>query len=526
MDDVRDIQTYDATRYEFHSDDGAIMTGLFRSSQHYFVLTSEGIYVFPEGVSFDRRMSQEVQYAPYKNATYIQYVPSSDTLDIVYGGAETRMTSVDVRYVEDVGDHPKLNEYRPSTTIEPPYNTSAYQFLRVWNGRAVFISISRRSIILHDVSDIRHVTSYSIPETVDYCAVSTFAWCESVQAIIGLFHVRVHADGGSKTGWCVALLQEHTRQLVMADFIFTLDYPMTLRPHLSVEGTMLYVFCICQRGKGFTGLTGVTEVTEVRVELRHFLEHCIRTYGRYTPAFPTVVRPMDDADMSHLSLKDLYGNLFASPARVSFAFLKPPSQTGTPKEAIPTLPVSRTSVVQSSAYIEYLKWIVDNYDSAKGTCDTVLFYDKSTFTVPLHNTSLTLTVDFHRFYGDDATSDPVRYAFQHGSLETGRVRERIYELSSPLLEPTVSLRVEEKQVPSTTVISVVKRMRLNRIIVAIGHPIARDHIVYYTPHMYFRLSADVIWSRPKAYWVRAFHLLNSVEGVELLPWLFLNLCVV
>jgi hypothetical protein len=251
-------------------------------------------------------------------------------------------------------------------------------------------------------------------------------------------------------------------------------------------------------------------------------------YGIGEPTFPKRVRIEDDADLVHLSIRDIVGHVRTIPAKVEFRFLKPPASRSDPPPANCSEPVASRSDpppatpeevrVQSSSYVDYLKWIVDNYDDFRGNGEYILFYDKDTYTIPIYNSNTTITVNFQKFYGKD-TTEPMNYVFQKMSLTTGYIYERVYEYST-----TTPYRIIEKYVIGTSTVSNLRRTRLNRIIVAIGYPVARDHYVYHTPYMYFRFRAELLYCRPKSYWERAYSLLNSTEGVELIPWLFLNLC--
>ena len=532
-----DVMNTEPRRYVFQSE-YADIHGIYRISNHYFILTSSGIYVvsvettnavidddagrdltssLSPTISF--QWGEGMEYIPYRHATYIQYHRASDTLDIVYE-RYTRAVSVETSYIETADGRRILKEYRPSYDIYAPFANRVYQFMRVWNNRGIYVTVydHKKQVVIRECDDPEQMRIYYIDPEIDYDRHTNFVWCEDYQAILGVFHITVKA----RSGWCVFLFLEHIATPVMADFIFTLDYPMTSPPWVSLESDdRLYVFCVNKHVAEDT-----TDVVENGIDLTSFLNACVRMYGIGEPTFPKRVRIEDDADLVHLSMRDIVGRVRTIPAKVEFRFLKPPASRSEPV-AIRSEPVAIRSEpvatpeevrVQSSSYIDYLKWIVDNYDDFRGNGEYILFYDKDTYTIPIYNSNSAITVNFQKFYGKD-TTEPMNYVFQKMSLTTGYIYERVYEYST-----TTPYRIIEKYVIGTSIVSNLKRTRLNRIIVALGYPIARDHYVYHTPYMYFRFRADVLYCRPKSYWERAYCLLNSAEGVELIPWLFLNLC--
>ena len=522
-------------RYVFDSEDSDILC-VARISDHYFILTTTGIYVVASssvhavvmavGCDADTPVisfhgaddANRIEYIPYKNATYIQYCRTSDTLDIVYDCGR-RAVSVDTSYTEssaaDGGTQNMLKEYRPSYDIPPRFANA--QFLRVWNDSGVYIAVSpsKKQVVFHDCDHADRMRIYYMDDdnpNVKYDTYTNFVWCEEHRAVLGVFHITAKAQ----SGWCVVLFLEHNAAPIVSNFIFTLDYPMTSVPWVSFAGgsdDILYVFCANKR----PGAT--TDVIENGICLTSFLRNSVRNYD---PPFARRVRIEDDADLVNLSIRDILGRVRTVPANVSssFRFLKPPPKAPKAPTTEKTLspispdPLMNETHVQSSSYIHYLKWIVENYGNI--CSEYVRFYDKESYTIPIYNSRTSMTVDFNRFYGAD-TTEPSQYIFQKLSLMTGCVYERVYELSY------MPDRIVEKYVVGVNPVSSVKIRRLNRIIVALGYPIARDHFVYNTPYMYFRFRADAIHARPKAYWERAYGLLNSAEGVELLPWLFINL---
>jgi len=520
-----DVINAEPRRYVFQSENADIQ-GIYRIADHNFILTSAGIYVVSTEatnavidddahdvpvsspmISFQQ--GEGMEYIPYKHATYIQYHRASDTLDIVYDNYK-RAVSVETSYVESADGRRMLKEYRPSYDIYAPFANRVYQFMRVWNNRGIYVTVydHKKQVVIRECDNPEQMRIYYVDPEIDYDRHTNFVWCEAYQAIVCVFHITVKAQ----SGWCVFLFLEHIATPVMADFMFTLDYPMTSPPWVSLESDdRLYVFCANRHD-------AKTDVVENGIDLAAFLKACGHMYGVGEQTFPRRVRIEDDADLVHLSIRDIVGRVRTVPAKIVFRFLEPPqvaSHRDVPAEGIQATLEMR---VQSSSYIDYLKWIVDNYDDFRGNGEYVLFYDKDTYTIPTYNSTSVIHVDFKRFYSSDMT-EPLHYVFQKLSLMTGYVYERVYEYST-----MIPYRIVEKYVLGATAVSSLKRTRLNRIIVALGYPIARDHYVFYTPYMYFRFHVDVLYCHPKSYWERAYNLLNSAEGVELIPWLFLNLC--
>ena len=178
--------------------------------------------------------------------------------------------------------------------------------------------------------------------------------------------------------------------------------------------------------------------------------------------------------------------------------------------------------VKSDIYIDYLNWIIENYDTSQYT--TVYFYNQFIFAWPFYinnDRSVSLQVNL---YTISTLYDNFFMSMGKVNMTDMTIMTRRLCLPMGRMTPFCQNNNSDYMVPVRDNINSVLRNKIVNLFIALNIPCVNDFS--WTPYMYYKISLSVIRSKPIEFWKKIIQLLNTHDNMDLysvLPYFWTQL---
>jgi hypothetical protein len=181
-----------------------------------------------------------------------------------------------------------------------------------------------------------------------------------------------------------------------------------------------------------------------------------------------------------------------------------------------------TIFVKSDIYIDYLNWIIDNYDTAQ--CTTIYFYNQFIYKWPFYiNNDKFLSLNVN-LYTISATYDNFFMSMGKVSMVDMTMMTRRLCLPSGKISPLCQNNDMDYMIPVRDNINSDLRNKIVHLFIKLNLPCVND--CSWTPHMFYKISLSVIRSKPLDYWKKVIQILNTHDNLDLysnLPYFWTHL---
>jgi hypothetical protein len=178
--------------------------------------------------------------------------------------------------------------------------------------------------------------------------------------------------------------------------------------------------------------------------------------------------------------------------------------------------------VKSDIYIDYLNWIIDNYNTSEYT--TVYFYNQYIYKcrfIVNGDRSVLLDLNLHTI---SATYD--NFFMSMGKVNMTDMTIMIRHLCLPMgkISPFCQNNNMDYMVPFRDNFNRVLRDKIIHLFISLNIPYVSDFS--WSPHMYYKISLSLIRRKPLEFWKRLVQLLNIPTNMDLysiLPYFWTHL---
>ena len=178
--------------------------------------------------------------------------------------------------------------------------------------------------------------------------------------------------------------------------------------------------------------------------------------------------------------------------------------------------------VKSDIYIDYLHWIIDNYNTSQHTI--VHFYNKFIFKCPFHiNGERIVSLDVN-LYTISATYDNFFMSMGKVNMTDMTIMTRRLCLPMGKILPFCQNNNMDYMIQFRDNFNRALRDKIIHLFIALNIPYVSDFS--WSPHMYYKISLALIRRKPLEFWKRLVQLLNSPTNMDLysvLPYFWTHL---
>jgi hypothetical protein len=180
--------------------------------------------------------------------------------------------------------------------------------------------------------------------------------------------------------------------------------------------------------------------------------------------------------------------------------------------------------VKSDIYIDYLKWIIDNYDTSQYT--TVYFYNQFIFNWPFYINNdrfVSLQVNLHTV---STTYDTFFMSMGKVNMKDMTIMSRRLCLPMGRISPFCQNNNIDYMVPVRDNFNHALRNKIIYLFIALHIPYVNDFS--WSPNMYYKISLSVIRNKPLEFWKKVVQLLNTPDNMDLysaLPYFWTHLFI-
>lgn len=178
--------------------------------------------------------------------------------------------------------------------------------------------------------------------------------------------------------------------------------------------------------------------------------------------------------------------------------------------------------VKSDIYIDYLNWIIDNYDTAQ--CTTIYFYNQFTYKWPFYINSDKFVSLYVNLYTISTTYDNFFMSMGKVNMVDMTMMTRRLCLPSGKISPFCQNNNMDYMVPVRDNINIGIRNKIVHLFIKLNLPSVND--CSWAPHMFYKISLSVIRSKPLEYWKKIIQILNTHDNLDLysaLPYFWTHL---
>jgi len=203
--------------------------------------------------------------------------------------------------------------------------------------------------------------------------------------------------------------------------------------------------------------------------------------------------------------KDFFATICIAKAIDIVVFSSPPTMKTVSKENMGAV------FVKSDIYIDYLNWIIDNYDSSR--YETVYFYNQFIFNWPFYingDRSVSLYVNL---YTVSTIYDNFFMSMGKVNMMDMTIMSRRLCLPMGKISPFCQNNNTDYMVPVRDNINIVLRNKIVNLFISLGIPCVNDFS--WAPHMFYKISLSVIRSKPLEFWKKVVQLLNTPDNMDL-----------
>ena len=178
--------------------------------------------------------------------------------------------------------------------------------------------------------------------------------------------------------------------------------------------------------------------------------------------------------------------------------------------------------VKSDIYIDYLNWIIDNYDTSQYT--TVYFYNQFIYKWPFYINNDKFVSLYVNLYTISAAYDNFFMSMGKVNMSDMTVMTRRLCLPSGKITPFCQNNNTDYMIPVRDNINSVLRNKIVHLFIKLNLPCSMD--CSWSPHMFYKISLSVIRSKPLEYWKKIIQILNTHDNLDLysaLPYFWTHL---
>ena len=175
------------------------------------------------------------------------------------------------------------------------------------------------------------------------------------------------------------------------------------------------------------------------------------------------------------------------------------------------IPKEASVFVKSDIYIDYLNWIINNYDTSQYT--TVYFYNQLIFKWPFYLTNdraVSLQVNL---YTISTIYDNFFMSMGKVNMTDMTIMSRRIFLPIEHITPVCHNNGKDYMVQERDTMNRAIRNKIINLFIALRIPCGNDFS--WSPYMYYKVSLSVIRSKPLEFWKKVVRLLNTNENMDL-----------